>query len=414
MVHCCRSRCRPIIWISGFFLHLSFTTAFDTRTPGGVLPSVQPTVDKAVATVWINPSGLHAGALAWRNVKGNTFWGNASQWGTYLEVRDKDADMLLASLGHHPNSTAIIFFQAYLADISTWTDAPLQRLNYAVQHFSVRGIKPLIFFGDPEFYGIGTWATTHDVVHNTTAQAYLLKNIRTVLALDAVQQYVDHASVYWLGASTRCTGGVNVDATTVSPLGGGDWQVHGRDVQGSAPSICTEDDIAQYNTALRTTFASENVSFLAHVDGPFWNGCTPQPCDPKKWIVSGYSPASLKRARVDGLLGESWTMGTLVDAVETLLAFGTVPAREVVLLNDVPNCDLQSTFKCSTGSVASDTAQWFQWWQQLGLGAWGVWDFIDGGIGDSNGYGDVLLEANGSVSLTAKGRLHAAFAQTQQ
>eukprot|EP01045_Picozoa_sp_COSAG04_P056696 COSAG04_NODE_26616_length_292_cov_2.404145_1_plen_41_part_10 len=33
---------------------------------------------------------------------------------------------------------------------------------------------------------------------------------------------------------------------------------------------------------------------------------------------------------------------------------------------------------------------WFGWLDQLGLGdTWGVWDFVDGGAGDVNGYGDV-------------------------
>ena len=41
---------------------------------------------------------------------------------------------------------------------------------------------------------------------------------------------------------------------------------------------------------------------------------------------------------------------------------------------------------------------------QRGLGdTWGVWDFVDGGAGDVNGYGDVT---NNGRALTAKGRLH--------
>ena len=47
---------------------------------------------------------------------------------------------------------------------------------------------------------------------------------------------------------------------------------------------------------------------------------------------------------------------------------------------------------------------WFGWLDQLGLGdTWGVWDFVDGGAGDVNGYGDVT---NDGSALTAKGRLH--------
>jgi hypothetical protein len=39
-----------------------------------------------------------------------------------------------------------------------------------------------------------------------------------------------------------------------------------------------------------------------------------------------------------------------------------------------------------------------------------VWDFVDGGTGDSNQYGDALNDGTG---LTAKGKLHRAQAQKQ-
>lgn len=36
-----------------------------------------------------------------------------------------------------------------------------------------------------------------------------------------------------------------------------------------------------------------------------------------------------------------------------------------------------------------------------------MWDFVDGGFGDKNSYGDVMNDGSG---LTRKGRLHAARA----
>ena len=109
----------------------------------------------SVATVWLRPSGLPAGTPF--HDKGATFWGNASQWQHYLTVRDRDAALLKASLGGHPNATAILYFEAYLADAEVWGAAPLQRLASAVTHFAGQGVASIVFFGDPEFTGTGGW-----------------------------------------------------------------------------------------------------------------------------------------------------------------------------------------------------------------------------------------------------------------
>lgn len=71
-------------------------------------------------------------------------------------------------------------------------------------------------------------------------------------------------------------------------------------------------------------------------------------------------------------------MGSLGGAVHVLLESQAVAAEDVLLLNDVPNCDIPSANKtCSTGSLPGDDASWFATLAKLGLnGTWGVWDFV--------------------------------------
>jgi hypothetical protein len=57
---------------------------------------------------------------------------------------------------------------------------------------------------------------------------------------------------------------------------------------------------------------------------------------------AGYSPTSLKNAHIDGLMGESWAMGSLAGALQVLLRSGAIGVRDVLMLNDVPNCDIPS------------------------------------------------------------------------
>ena len=86
-----------------------------------------------------------------------------------------------------------------------------------------------------------------------------------------------------------------------------------------------------------------------------------------------------------------------------------MPLGSPVGRQDVPNCDDPAAKKkCSTGSLAGDTAAWFGTLARLGLnGTWGVWDFVDGGLGDANQYGDAR---NDGAGLSPKGLLHRAQA----
>jgi hypothetical protein len=58
-------------------------------------------------------------------------------------------------------------------------------------------------------------------------------------------------------------------------------------------------------------------------------------------------------------------MGSLEHAVETLRA--AAPQLQILLLNDVPNCDLDPAHKCSTGSLQGDDDDWFRILDTLGL-----------------------------------------------
>lgn len=81
------------------------------------------------------------------------------------------------------------------------------------------------------------------------------------------------------------------------------------------------------------------------------DGCWPAPCP--SWNINGYTPASIKAADVRGLFGESWAQGSLYGGVSTLLASRAVPLDGILLVNDVPNCDIDSSVKCSLGSLVS-------------------------------------------------------------
>ena len=270
----------------------------------------------------------------------------------------------------------------------------LQRLHTVITNFVNAGFNAsltansspssnvILFIGAPEYYGNGTSSQTQDIVHNSAAWQSFSRMVNATLTVPAVQSHVRFVSVYWMSAYCAARGA----------------------------SFCSEADITTFNTALQALVRANSppassFAYLQHVDGPFWEGCWPQPCNATAWKVGGYTPKSLQGA--DALLGESWVQGSLKGAVATLWTatnntFGT---SNTLLLNDVPNCDLYpSTKPCSTGSLTNDDSVWFSWLQQMGLnGTWGVWDSFDGGLYDANYYGDCL---NNGTGLTAKGALH--------
>ena len=323
------------------------------------------------ASVFILPSGAGAGATNWSGkIKGQSFWTNETLLAVWDQNHVADATMLKHSLGSDVEATAIIYFQGYLADVGVWGPMPVKRLADAVAAYKLVGIKSILFLGDPEFYGRGTWEQTHDIVRNATARAYFLGCVKKILAEPKLS--FAFVSSYWLGASSRCV-------------------------------TCTEVQIASLISDIQRVTNAANVTYLQHVDGPFW--------DANSDGVNGYSAKSLAAAQ--GVMGESWTQGDLRASVAAFLTAGGATTSTLLLLNDVPNCDDASQPKrCSTGSVENDTAAWFADLDALGVGnTWGVWDFCDGGIGDFNSYGDVT---NDGTALTRKGTLHRARALQEQ
>ena len=318
------------------------------------------------ASVYLLPSGAPHGARAWVQSKGHPLFANDTLMAVWQRNHVADAAMLKRSLGDSENATVVIYFQAYLADTAVWGPAPLQRLKNAVAAYASQNIKSILFLGDPEFYGAGTWADTHDIVRNATARAYLLKCVETILAEPGLSAQLSFVSSYWLGASSRCT-------------------------------TCTEEQIGKLIGDIQRTANGANVTYLQHVDGPFWDAAGGE--------VNGYSAKSLAVAQ--GVMAESWCQGVLRNAVRALLAAGGASTSTLLMLNDVPNCDDASQPKrCSTGSLKGDTSAWFDDLDALGLGdTWGVWDLIDGGVGEENSYGDVQ---NDGTALTPKGALHRA------
>lgn len=327
--------------------------------------------------IWEGPTGFNCTTCAAptlpRDLGANSWWLSDTGYALWLERRADDMQRLRLSLGTHANATAIVYFPAFLAD-PVHGGVPLARLDAVATYMACNGVQPALLIGRPEFYGAGTFSNTRDVVHVPTNTAYLLSRVADILQLPAVQAHVTLVSVYWCGLASFCT--------------------HGG---------CSTADVTAFNNAIQGAVQAAGAHFkhLLHVDGPFWEGCWPQPCSPAAWSYNGYSPASM--ANMTGVLGESWTQGSLVGAVNTLLANTNIPRASVLLIQDVPNCDVYgSAAPCSTGALSSDVSAWFTFLSNLQLTpTWSVWNWVDGGSLDSNFYGAMW----NNRSLTAKGTL---------
>ena len=309
----------------------------------------------------------------------NLWWLRDDDWGHYTLGGAADWSLFSYNFAAHPNASVIINFPAYAAD-PRWAGVALQRLNVVVADVTAAGLNAIVFVARPEFHTAGTGGHTHDVVHNLTARAYLIARIEAIAALPAVAANVRLVSVYWMGAASYCKGAtVNCSAADITSFSG------------------------SLQAAVHRVFPAGS-KFLAHVDGPWWDGCTASACP--NWIVNGYSPASL--AGLDGLLAESWVQGSLERGVAYVLSTHAFTTSNILLMCDVPDCDMNNNYPCSTGSVDSDTASWYKTLDTLGLtGTWAVWQFVDGGLKDLNAYGDALNDGSG---LSKKGNLHRARA----
>lgn len=254
---------------------LLWLTLVTTSTPAA--STVEP-IAGTVASVWLRPSQLPGGTPFHTN-SGETFWGNASQLEHWYKVREQDAKLLLDSLGHHRNASTLLYFEHYLADDCAWGPDPLERFVEAALFWSNRGVRPIAFFGAPEFHGHGN--LTHDVslaiepiyffivypgrfhsimkafgvasftrfktqvVRDQAAAEYLHSNIAK--AMGALPSSVRHASVYWLGGSYLCK------------------NVRGRHTK------CSEEQITKVIRGMKSAVENSGATFLLHVDGPFCN-----------------------------------------------------------------------------------------------------------------------------------------------
>lgn len=375
-----------------------------------------------VAQLWSHPAGMSAQYMDQPRVgqpiaHQMPWWGNASLWAEWEGgLNTRDARWLRALTGvtavPRANGTAqglvLVYVQHWIAAVqpsSPGAPTMLSRLRAALQFFREQGLQVGLLVGRPDFcVNSATPADpstqvmlTCDPVHDRSAREHLLQNLHTIWS--ATHAELAMASVYWMGASMHCT-------------------------HSSAP--CSEDDILQFNAALAGQAAEFRLSYYVHVDGPFWEGCAAastaqRPCAPEELHAHGYTPRSmLAPLQVAGVLGESWVQGSLRPGVHAL-SNGSAPwlpdngllPHRLLLLSDVPNCDLPGTPACATGSVEQDCAAWLQWTlQDLQLSSWGVWEYSDNCGKDSvpscaNRYGDV---ARNGTALTRKGQLHAAKA----
>jgi hypothetical protein len=360
------------------------------------------------SSVWLHPPGLPllqpCDTSLSADLGCNSWWLRDDYWNIYLQQRATQWPLVLSSLGGNASGTGaaaspsdrgvairgaatsgaisvVVYFPLFLAD-PIHQGVALERLSAVINDVVGAGMVPFLFIGRPEFYGNGSGTETRDVVHDNAARTYMLQTLLAILSSSStIKDNVPFVSLYWLSAAYFCQN-----------------------------DACTEAQITGLNSAIASTVRNAGFKYLQHVDGPFWEGCWPQPCS--SWNVNGYTPSSI--AGADALFAESWVQGSLLGGVRTLIQRGIYSATSILLVNDVPNCDLySSSHPCSTGSLASDTSTWFGWLADAGLkGTWSVWAATDGDLqsatsGNGNFYGDLLTNGTG---LTAKGQLHRQYA----
>lgn len=346
------------------------------------------TLTGTIASVWEYPTNLPTPTPCDPTLNFdlgcNSFWLREDGWGTYLQQQATMWPLLRSNLGSHPQSTVLLYFPLFLAD-PLHAGLALERLDQALSDARSAELATALFIGRPDYHGNGTSGSWNPVL-DATARSYVLDQLAALLT-PARASGLSFVSLYWMGLACH----------------------------GAGQGVCSEAAVKDY--LLATTDAMRKASksrggglplpVLNHVDGMFFDACWPQPCALSSWSYGGYSPTSLNNT-ADGLLGESWAMGSLVGAVQDLYTLGITTSATTLLLDDTPNCDLQPTKPCSTGSLAGDIAVWGADLPKMGLmGTWGVWAAVDGGteegVSPPNYYGDLLGNGTG---LTAKGRLH--------
>ena len=326
-----------------------------------------------LASVWQFPVGLPSptpcdASLSF-DLGCNSFWLREDDWAVYIAQQGTMWPLVRYSLGSQEGATVLLYFPLFLAD-PLHGGVALRRLDAAIADAARAGLAVALFVGRPDYFGAGNASQSWNPVLSAPARAYVLTQL-AALVTPARAATLSFLSLYWMGLACHAQG-----------------------------EVCSEAAVHEYTLATRS--AVLGLPFVQHLDGMFWDACWPQPCP--TWSYGGYSPTSLNNT-ADGLLGESWAMGSLVGAVNKLYELSVVSNTSLLLLDDTPNCDSHPTKPCSTGSVGGDVAAWSALLPRMGLaGTWGVWAAIDGGTAvDQNFYGDLLSSGTG---LTAKGVLH--------
>ena len=142
-----------------------------------------------MASVWAIPTGLPSNtpcdtALAY-DLGCNSWWLRDADWGVYLSQRDTMWPLLRSNLGDAPNSTAIIYFPAFLAD-PVHGGVALGRLDVVCADVSSAGLRVIPFVGRPDYFGMGNANDTFNPVLNATALSYLIARISDIVSRPTV------------------------------------------------------------------------------------------------------------------------------------------------------------------------------------------------------------------------------------
>lgn len=142
-----------------------------------------------VATTFLFPAGLRTltpcDPRTAYDLGCNNYLVNDAAWSQYQASKAATFTQLRNVLAapQNPLATVLIYAPAYLGDTATQGAEPLSRLGEVVADVAASGLRPALWLGRPEYYGIrGNETGTHDVVHNATARIFLLACVAAVLA----------------------------------------------------------------------------------------------------------------------------------------------------------------------------------------------------------------------------------------
>jgi hypothetical protein len=300
-----------------------------------------------VATVWGSPSNQTAGSPCAPTLAGdlgcNAFWLRDEAWALYTRTQAASWILVRYSLGDTARMAVILYFPLFLAD-DVHGGVALARLDIVVADIVAAGMEVLLLVGRPDYYGHGTLAEQWNPVKNTAAQNYVMARLDALVRRPALAApALSFVSLYWMGAACAAQGGCTEALVAAFTRRTRDTVFNA--TAGAVPYLQVRGFFSLF-----FSFNQFVVSFFGwqHLDGPFWEACWPQPC--ATFVYGGYSPTSLNGS-ADGLLTESWVQGSLSGGVKRLYADGVVTNATLLLIDDIPNCDMFPTQRpCATGN----------------------------------------------------------------